>query len=530
MKRLFTLISLTILTIATLSAQEKVKEREVVSSTYNRSSVSYVMINRNWSHSKDVQTFFNTLKVGEKYDENRIATNYITLKHNSGIPVTSTQVTEAINSQNLGREVMSFLFNRQADGNFDDTIVKERGLYNAKDQDIQNLAIAKVQDQSFAWGEALINSAYIIVLDIYNTTETRQDNGSISYTAKCSAHAFKLAGDESVLNNFYLNGWADAYSTAEERASAVAAYDNMQFDLKYVTSVSVTGSSTKSKYSDGSMAQACLSAYNNVVYNLEKVIPAWKTVVSVVSTNPIAAKIGTKESLKNGDRFQTYSYKEDRDGKLKSVKHGMIRATVVANNKGVATGNTKPSYFYQISGALNVQEGYILQQKNDLKLGAALAVGSTPNGIRVGLDMDYLCNISKRGCITYALINMGFDTMDKEYNGVGSLVDVSIGAGYGIPFTRFVEITPLINVGGYMKLEDAGESVYDNTIDDNYDTTESTSDKFAGYFVEPGARLALTLQPLSLFVSGGYHLAIPTIPGITIYSGMFIKGGIKWTF
>ena len=520
MKRLFALFTISLLSVVTLCAQEKVKEERIVSSIFDRPSVSYVLLNRSWSHSNDVIRSFDSFKVGEKYDENKIKTKRIDAGAKGSSAVTSTTVLATVNELNLGKEVISYIFNRQDNGNFDDTIVRERGIYNAKDQDIQNLAAAKVTEQSFEWGEPLVNSAFVVVLDVYETKQSKS-NGTTTYEAKCTANVFKLKADKEILYDFYGRGWADVSSSDDERANAKEAYDQMQFDLEYITTVDVTGTTTTSKYSKGSIYDSCVQAYNNAVFKLEKTIPSWRATGDIVSVRPIAAKIGTKESVKNGDRFQTYSYKEDRNGKLKAVKQGMVRATVVANNKGVATGNTKPSYFYQISGFMNVKEGYALEQKNDWKIGAALTVGENPLGTRAGLDFDYLINISKHGFITYGMLNVGASFTQEE----NLLLDIAGGFGYGMPITRFAEITPSIMVGGLIKptIEDATNAILSEDDD-------SESAKFVGYFVDPGVRLALTIQPLSIFVSTGYQLNIPTEPEVELGSGTYVKAGIKWTF
>jgi hypothetical protein len=127
MKRLFALLSISLLSIATLCAQEKVKE-EIVSSNFNRPSVSYILLERNWSHSNDVVKSFDAFKVGDKYDENRIKTRSINATNKSGSAVTSSTILAAVNEQNLGKEVISYIFNRQDNGNFDDSIVRERAF------------------------------------------------------------------------------------------------------------------------------------------------------------------------------------------------------------------------------------------------------------------------------------------------------------------------------------------------------------------------------------------------------------------
>ena len=482
----------------TMNAQEKVKE--VVSADYNRNSVSYVFVNRTQPHASDVNNFYATLEVDGKFDRNNIKTTKLNVAHNTGEAAVLEDVTAAVNSANLGKEIVSFIYNRKANGTFDDALILERGLYDAKDQDIKNAGAAKVKEMSFVWGEPLINSSYVVVVDIYNTNVARTDNAT-NYSVKANAHAYKLNAGREVLDNFYANAWADVTTPEADRKKAMAAYDAMAFDLTHVATVSVSGSSSTTKFSEGSIYASCQSAYEEIVYQLEKNIPAWQVATTFISAHPLAAKIGTKEGVKNGSRFQTYSYKENNKGELVSVKHGMVRATVVANNEGVATGETQPSLFYQISGVANVQEGYTLKQKNDYKIGASLSLGVSPVGFRTGLDMDYIANIGKNGSITYGMVNLGINFYELP------IYDVMVGAGYGIPFTRFFELTPYIMGGAYLV--------------NWYDQFETL-----GYLAEPGVRFAVTLQPLSIYLAAGYQVAISD----GLPSSATVKFGVKWTF
>ena len=50
----------------------------------------------------------------------------------------------------------------------DDGLLRYRGHYNADDQDVINAAAAKVGEQHLAWGEDLVNSSYILLLDFFN--------------------------------------------------------------------------------------------------------------------------------------------------------------------------------------------------------------------------------------------------------------------------------------------------------------------------------------------------------------------------
>jgi hypothetical protein len=88
-----------------------------------------------------------------------------------------------------------------------------------------------------------------------------------------------------------------------------------------------------------------------------------------------------------------------------------------------------------------------------------------------------------------------------------TLFDAMIGAGYGIPISRFFEVTPFIMGGAYL----------------NGDF------KAVAYLAEPGVRAALTFQPFALYLSLGYqvstlNLVVPDLLPIEA------KFGVKWTF
>ncbi|MBO7300811.1 MAG: hypothetical protein J6U53_05355 [Tidjanibacter sp.] len=490
MKKIY-LFLVAVLGVMSLNAQSKVAQP--VSTEYNRSSVSYIFVNRS-SQNSDIHKFYQNFQVDAKFDDNKIPTKFIDVIHSSNQPVTAENVTAFVNSSKLGKEVMSFIFNRKSDGTFDDSIVRDRGMYNATDQDILNMRVAKVKEVAYEWGEPLVNSSYVVVYDIYQHQSEKDENGNITYKVNVAAHAYKLNAGTEFINNFYKTAWADASSSEAEKEAARKGFDKMQIEFTHVASVSASGSSSTNSLWTGSFYEACQNAYKSVVQALENRIPAWQTATSVISLNPIAAKIGTKEGLTNGSRYEAYSFREDAQGNLKSVKQGMVRATVVASNTSVASGNSKPSYFYQISGVANIQEGWILKQKNDYKIGAALSLGLGALGFRAGLDLDYIANISQKGCITYAMVNAAIN---------GGFTEAAAGVGYGVPITRFFEVTPYAMLGGFLDPE---------------------TDELAAYLLEPGVRVALTLQPLSIFAGVGCQYVVG------IGGAALVKLGAKWTF
>ena len=142
-----------------------------------------------------------------------------------------------------------------------------------------------------------------------------------------------------------------------------------------------------------------------------------------------------------------------------------------------------------------------------------------------GLELDYICHRSNNGFKTYAMVNVGLDVYNVD---CGDYIDftsytATAGAGYGIPITNFLEITPFITAGGLFMPDEIKEFINDTLL---------------SYIVEPGARIALTYKSLSIFASAGVHwnFEASEIFSSLKYSyyypadGFFFKVGAKWTF
>ena len=142
-KLLFVILSFAI--SLSLNAHENFKE--VVSTDYNRSSISCVFIDGRYNSQPDIAKFYKSFEISDKFDYNNIPTKFITLdkklmnEHYVQTPTTYLNMNHSDGFGNLGKEVVSYIFNRKDDGSFDDSRIKSRGLYNANDQDIKNAAV-----------------------------------------------------------------------------------------------------------------------------------------------------------------------------------------------------------------------------------------------------------------------------------------------------------------------------------------------------------------------------------------------------
>lgn len=549
MKKLFT--SLALCGCLVVSAQEKVREN--VQDDYKRNSLSIIVVDRGDNYDDTVFEAVRSIDLGDKFDLNLIPTNRITISGNRANTVGGIEVGKAVNASDLGKEILSYWFDRQADGTMNAKRLEHRGNYNADDQDVLNARAAKVGPESLGdVGYALVNGSYVMILDYSGIKSSKNDKQEVSWSVTTNAYVYQIDYSQDIEAQV-IEAWIYEDDTPEVIAQKNEAYAKILVGMSPKATVSYT---TSAKEADGGVRAAIVEGYGETLLRLENQIPAWNVTTAIAKRNPLRAKIGTKEGVKNRMRFQAYMVKGDRKtGEPYTVSKGYIRATTIADNRGMATGqSTKFTEFYQISGG-KIDEGMTIKQKNDLGMGVSL-------GYKIGglapynLTVDYLASINTKGFAHYGLLNIGYDmfTGSKIGDEVGKYLDAGdltgltdggisyinfgIGYGFGIRPIRHVELMPFIMGGGdYMMnhndflKEDAGE-----------ETEDSFSKKIAWYG-NAGLRINFNVKyPLQLFIQADYTLLIEEGSYYKAFNELLKNGdlghknsfgvmaGVKWTF
>lgn len=489
-------------------AQEKVSE--VVSDEYNRSSISVVYISRGDIYDTPLKdyikkNFMNSDKVS-KFDINFIKTNVLDIN----VPRESQVSLDKINSnsdfQSIGKEILSYWFNRKGNGGMDATIVEQRGRYNVTDQDYFNAQVAKVGLSALKdGGYDLVKNSYVLFLDYSKIAKNVDDKGNVSWTSQANVYVYKLNYTEEIYNTV-MNAWIYEDDTETVKQQKVDLWNNMNVGLNFIASGNYSVSKGES---DGGLEASAIESYQSAIHVLENKIDTWSVASAITHIKPLRAKIGKKEGVKNTARYRAYIYTEDENGNLKSVPKGYVRATKVADNRINASGKTPESEFYQISG-FRLSEGAILKQKNDWALGGGLSYrcGSF-NGYY--LNLDKLMSISTKGISQYALVNIGFNMLSEsklEDHGLStstssgvSFVNVSLGYGVGIrPFVRYFELMPYVLVGI--------DGINVNGEDDD-DSDDSSFGEKSAYTGTLGLKFNMNIAyPLQLFGSIDYSAHI----------------------
>lgn len=480
-----------------LLAQEQV-ESDAVTDTYSRSSISPISIVYSDGNDRYLTSGIKAIDFGGKFDLNEIPTTTLSVRGDRAI-MTDSAINDVLNSNNIGKEIISYWFNRKPDGTMDDSRMQQRSRYNATDQDVLNDQAAKVKTIADMGGK-LLRDSYIIAFDAKNfeireSTDSK-GNKTISHQVDMRAYVYQIDISEAFLQDIYSNVWIYDDDDANTKAQKKQNFENLEVPMKLIASVRASSSA------DEGYSTAITQSYEALLRKLENKISAWQVTTPVYQVHPIMAKIGTKEGLKNGSRYAVYKYVEDKQGNLTTEKRGLIRATTIADNKGEATGESAMSRFYQISG-YPVKEGMLLKQSNDLKMG--ISVSPSLGGYSIGnVRIDYLSHISNHGCLSLFFINIGYDLADMYLDGEKmdgdekwSYANGSIGYGLGLPLSRKIELQPFVSAGCDYLL------ILDEDYKDQYE------DELFGIFADAGLRFSVTpIYPVQLFAQADYSLLI----------------------
>lgn len=465
---------------------QSLADDKLVTQNYNRNSISVVAVKR--SGHAYMGKWLTSYDFGEKFDVNVIQSNMIdtpgtTVFGNApGEKMPDEFYHSYVAALPLGREIISFIFNRQEDGTMDDKLIRSRGFYNAIDQDILNAKSTSMGLELVAEsGYELLKSCYILVVDCRGGFVLKN-----SVSAYTKGLVYKLDISEDELADLLTKTWIYPEDSPSVRDQKKKIFDNYLFKIKFICSDEGFGSDD-GKY-EGTAAKRSVGG---VTAKLENKILEWQAATVISGTKPLRAKIGKKENLRVNDLYRTYSYKEDADGNVVSVKQGYIRATNIADNTGVATGHTTPSEFFQISGFRDIEEGWTIKQVNDHRIGLGVSMNYDPDGrLMPRLDYDGLIKINTNGSVHHFLASLSPDQLVFREK-VGAM-KFCLGYGWGYYFIRSLEIMPYIMAGVSTLMVGTSENLG------------------ASYYAEPGVRLTVNATyPVQFYGSAYYFYHIP---------------------
>ncbi|GAA3622359.1 hypothetical protein [Flavivirga jejuensis] len=355
---------------------------------YKRSSLyTLILSDENIEHSENIQTSFVNTPIPEKFNNHIINTRTIsksdlvyvvdTLSESkpkkkgllSKIPVKigndnkkkqeddQKAIHKYLDSLGMAKSMLAKWFHRSEKGGFDMSLVAERGLYNASDLDVK---LANQNERGKALladaGEQLIKNTFVIVNDfkytnkeevaakaksflttvssyagenvalVANAASKGADVFGKGYIVRTRAYLYKLVWNEEVAAVFYNDFWTDDNSLDLERKKAFD--ETSVFKLEFVGVetgwADVQSTTLTTKTNEELIEIATVRAADNVIAKLQREYEVFRTKTPLLSGDPLSAKIGLKEGLKKGSKYEVLEQIVNKQGIIEYKRIGVI--------------------------------------------------------------------------------------------------------------------------------------------------------------------------------------------------------------
>ena len=464
MKKMSLIIAALIYMVGVVAAQDVVGSSLKVPSTYDRSSLTYLVLDYpSANHFNFIRNNVGKVTFSDKFYNNNLS--YLSMQSpyaKDYVGINKSQlILDALKSKRVANEIVAKWYSMDSEGMMNLELIHSRGMFNATDEAyLQAKTTKRGNAQLEDYGNRLIDRSYIVVIDYYDvkTMQEAEVKDSKGWKAGFQAYLYRIDYNEGIQNQIYDN-WIYEDDTPSVKANKKAALKKLEIPLVFVKNVMLSATesqstktgtinvlgSKKPKTDDELMAGVLQKSYDEVLYNLEMGVDHFRVVTTIFGIRPIRAKIGKKEGIKTDNRYFAYEYVYDEERDITEQKfRGVIRATKkIADNVQVATGKSPTTEFYQTSGR-RMEPGYLLHQKNDF--GAELSVGyeiGEIGGIYGRLDLRLGRYIGSRAL--FVIIEGGYES--KNYGSDYKFTRYGVGFAKGLQLTRNSELRPFISAG-----------------------------------------------------------------------------------
>ncbi|MDX1912087.1 MAG: hypothetical protein SFV22_11400 [Saprospiraceae bacterium] len=378
-----------------------------------------------------------------RYDWNNLANPAFTPR-STDIALIASQLS----NEGIGRQLMSFWWNRQSDGTFRLDTLARRGQYNAREKDrlISSKGPrgdAEVEES----GLRLITRSYVVLIrpsnlrtmrDEYDQQERMARSAGSKeviqrtqrgYVGGVEAYIFQLRYDSIVKNAFY-DMWTYEDDTPEVRKQKIEAFDRYVFPLNAVrkitvndlySTVSTDTKNPKLDYKDllnnrnnmantaqnlntSSTDEQLLQNWAEVAVNkvFEKILGKGDQIARVKGSHPIRAELGRKDGLYTEKRYIVYEEVDRGNGNIRLARKAVVRASNEIYDNRTRTDNAKPySRFYRVGGLGRITEGMIIKERREagIAIHALYALGQTDQiaDLGAGAELNVSMLIAKAG-------------------------------------------------------------------------------------------------------------------------------------
>lgn len=379
---------------------------------YRRSSLHTFMISdENKDFSEAIENSFINYPIPEKFNAHSLEQRTIPIAEDASaskkqlFALQLQGITDYLDTNSIAKLMISKWFNRSENGGFNMDLISERGHYNASDLDVK---IARNTERGTALiadaGEELINNTFVVINNFKHTNKeevAKKTNSILSavssfanesgasdvsaisditaqavdvlgkgYVIKTDSYLYQLVWNEEIASTFYNDYWTEDDNIDSTR---VQAFNESQiFKLEYIGMESAWADLQSTKYTTKSDEElitiATLKASDAVIAKLQKSYEVFRTKTPLMSGDPITAKIGFKEGLEKGDKYEVLEQVINKEGTTEYKRVGVIRVekNMIWDNRFMAAEENKSELEYTtFKGSKNkYYQGMLIRQIN----------------------------------------------------------------------------------------------------------------------------------------------------------------------
>jgi len=348
-------------------------DKKAASGKYRRSSLHTMIVEEAKMPNRDlILTTFKDAPVPSKYNDHTVTdksfdlANYgvVSEEAEEGKKKKEKDVSPAINKffaeNKTANKIVAKWFNRTESGAFDMKLIQERGMYDASAKDagmasstergaavladagieLIGSTFVVVNRSKFVTNEVPAKIAHTIAIGLANAlpnallqkgarvaADKAYEKARQGYSIWTTAYLYQLSWTDSVEAVFWQDMWMDESNID---AAKKEVFDNSDlFQLKLLgfqkASAFISGMGKNAQDKDMIIKNATIKSVNAVYAKLQRKFEKFRTKTPLVSASPLAAKIGLKEGLEAGDKYEVLEQEQDADGKITYKRKAVIK-------------------------------------------------------------------------------------------------------------------------------------------------------------------------------------------------------------
>ncbi len=316
---------------------------------YERNSMHVMMIKHlNQRFDDIIEDVFLHSPFPERFNNHNLGVRTVSFAELEGDQ--SRNIASFIEQVNLGQKMVAKWFDRDKQtGTFDMELVKERGYYNAT-QNQKNVARASIRGLALLEdaGENLISKTYLLVNDISykskgsgnwllkslanvylgNADAAQKSMEAIGgFKVDIKSYLFRLKWNEDVAQTFYSEYYTEKDNVDEAKVRAFANEKKL-FQMEYVGKTESMSSETNFKAVKDPKAllvKVCTQTIDQNIAQLQHQYSDFRIKAPLLSTQPLKADIGVKEDVTENSRFEVLERVLDQEGRVSYEQVGIIK-------------------------------------------------------------------------------------------------------------------------------------------------------------------------------------------------------------